>query len=45
MSRPARQPDRTEVTGPEQTDLYDVYEPHPHRARRVTVADALIVTR
>ncbi|MBD3782211.1 MAG: alpha/beta hydrolase [Micrococcales bacterium] len=38
MSRRARQPDRTEVTGPEQTDVYDVYEPDPHRARGVTVA-------
>ncbi|MBT9257804.1 alpha/beta hydrolase [Phycicoccus sp. MAQZ13P-2] len=38
MSRPARQPDRTEVTGPEQTDVYDVFEPDPHRARGYTVA-------
>ena len=38
MDRPARQPDRTEVTGPEQTDVYDVFEPDPHRARGVTVA-------
>ncbi|MGG5259703.1 alpha/beta hydrolase family protein [Phycicoccus avicenniae] len=38
MTRSARQPDRTEVTGPEQTDVYDVYEPDPHRARGVTVA-------
>lgn len=38
MSRPARQPDRTEVTGPEQTDVYDVWEPDPHRARGITVA-------
>ncbi|NHA69760.1 alpha/beta hydrolase family protein [Phycicoccus flavus] len=37
MSRSARQPDRTEVTGPEQTDVYDVWEPDPHRARGVTV--------
>ncbi|GGL45472.1 alpha/beta hydrolase [Phycicoccus endophyticus] len=36
--RPARAPDRTEVTGPEQTDVYDVYEPEAHRARGVTVA-------
>ncbi len=38
MTRSARQPDRTEVTGPEQTDVYDVYEPDSHRARGVTVA-------
>ena len=38
LHRPARQPDRTEVTGPEQTDVYDVFEPEPHRARGVTVA-------
>ncbi len=38
LTRPARQPDRTEVTGPEQTDVYDVYDPEPHRARGVTVA-------
>jgi acetyl esterase/lipase len=33
-----RQPDRTEITGPEQTDVYDVWEPDAHRARGVTVA-------
>ena len=38
LGRPARRPDRTEVTGPEQTDVYDVWEPDPHRARGVTVA-------
>ncbi len=38
MTRSARQPDRTEVTGPEQTDVYDVFDPDPHRARGVTVA-------
>jgi acetyl esterase/lipase len=32
------QPDRTEITGPEQTDVYDVWEPDAHRARGVTVA-------
>jgi len=38
MSRSARPPDRTEVTGPLQTDVYDVWEPTPDRARHVTVA-------
>lgn len=38
LARPARQPDRTEVTGPEQSDVYDVWEPEPQRARGVTVA-------
>lgn len=38
MSRRARPPDRTEVTGPEQTDVYDVWEPEPQHARGVTVA-------
>lgn len=38
LTRTARQPDRTEVTGPEQTDVYDVFDPDPHRARGVTVA-------
>lgn len=33
-----RQPDRTEITGPEQTDVYDVWEPTTSRARGVTVA-------
>ncbi|GAA4400123.1 alpha/beta hydrolase [Fodinibacter luteus] len=37
-SRPARPPDRTEVTGPEQTDVYEVWEPAADRARGVTVA-------
>jgi acetyl esterase/lipase len=37
LARTARQPDRTEVTGPEQTDVYDVFDPDPHRARGVTV--------
>ncbi|MGL5817017.1 MAG: alpha/beta hydrolase family protein [Phycicoccus sp.] len=36
--RPARPPDRTEVTGPLATDLYDVWEPAPARARGITVA-------
>ncbi|MBM6404563.1 alpha/beta hydrolase [Phycicoccus sp. CSK15P-2] len=38
LRRTARGPDRTEFTGPEQTDVYDVWEPEPHRARGVTVA-------
>ena len=38
MRRSARPPDRTEVTGPLQTDVYDVWEPTPGRARHVTVA-------
>ncbi len=37
-SRSARPPDRTEVTGPLQTDLYDVWEPAAGRARGITVA-------
>jgi acetyl esterase/lipase len=38
MRRSARPPDRTEVTGPLQTDVYDVWEPTSGRARHVTVA-------
>ena len=39
LIRTARPPDRTEVTGPAQTDVYDVWEPAgDHRARGVTVA-------
>lgn len=38
MSRSARLPDRTEVTGPAPTDVYDVWEPTPERARGITVA-------
>lgn len=38
LTRSARPPDRTEVTGPLQTDVYDVWEPAPDRARHVTVA-------
>ncbi len=38
LFRSARPPDRTEVTGPLQTDVYDVWEPAPDRARHVTVA-------
>jgi acetyl esterase/lipase len=38
MFRSARAPDRTEVTGPLQTDVYDVWEPAPARARGITVA-------
>jgi acetyl esterase/lipase len=39
LTRQARPPDRTEVTGPEQTDVYDVWEPHgDHAARGITVA-------
>ena len=38
LSRHVRPPDRTEVTGPEATDVYDVWEPEPHRARSITVA-------
>ena len=34
----ARTADRTEITGPEQTDVYDVWEPTTARARGVTVA-------
>ena len=37
LFRSARPPDRTEVTGPLQTDVYDVWEPAPDRARGVTV--------
>lgn len=37
-ARSARPPDRTEVTGPLQTDVYDVWEPPPGRARGITVA-------
>ncbi|MGL5863271.1 MAG: alpha/beta hydrolase family protein [Phycicoccus sp.] len=36
--RPSRPPDRTEVTGPLPTDLYDVWEPAPARARAITIA-------
>jgi len=36
---PADRPaDRTEITGPHQSDVYDVWEPVPHRARGVSVA-------
>ena len=38
LFRSARPPDRTEVTGPARTDLYDVWEPAPERARGITVA-------
>ncbi len=38
LFRTARPPDRTEVTGPEQTDVYDVWEPTSERARGITVA-------
>jgi acetyl esterase/lipase len=39
LTRRVRPPDRTEVTGPEQTDVYDVWEPRgDHRARGITVA-------
>ncbi|MGL5928221.1 MAG: alpha/beta hydrolase family protein [Dermatophilaceae bacterium] len=38
LQRPARPPDRTEVTGPLTTDVYDVWEPAPARARGITVA-------
>ncbi len=38
LIRSARPPDRTEVTGPEQTDVYDVWEPDTDRSRGVTVA-------
>ncbi|MFQ6172176.1 alpha/beta hydrolase family protein [Oryzobacter sp. R7] len=38
LFRSARPPDRTEVTGPGPTDLYDVWEPTPERARGITVA-------
>ena len=35
---PPAAPSRTEVTGPLATDLYDVWEPEPGRARGLTVA-------
>jgi acetyl esterase/lipase len=38
LSRRVRPPDRTEVTGPAATDVYDVWDPEPHRARGITVA-------
>jgi acetyl esterase/lipase len=38
LRRRVRPPDRTEVTGPVATDVYDVWEPEPHRARGVAVA-------
>lgn len=42
LSAIARPPDRTEVTGPEQTDVYDVWEPAADRSdrpeRRLTLA-------
>ena len=38
LVRGARPPERTEVTGPAQTDVYDVWEPAADRARGVTVA-------
>src|SRR5687768_420317 len=38
LFRTARPPDRTQVTGPAQTDVYDVWEPATDRARGVTVA-------
>jgi acetyl esterase/lipase len=38
LLRTARPPDRTEVTGPGQSDVYDVWEPAADRARHVTVA-------
>ena len=38
LFRSARPPDRTEVTGPARTDVYDVWEPTPERARGITVA-------
>ncbi|MGL4177879.1 MAG: alpha/beta hydrolase family protein [Dermatophilaceae bacterium] len=38
LQRLARPPDRTEVTGPLATDVYDVWEPAPARARGITVA-------
>jgi hypothetical protein len=39
LTRSARPPDRTVVTGPEQTDVYDVWEPPADRAPRgLTVA-------
>lgn len=38
LTRHTRLPDRTEVTGPEQTDVYDVWEPYDHPPRGLTVA-------
>jgi acetyl esterase/lipase len=38
LTRRVRPPDRTEVSGPAATDIYDVFEPDPARARGVTVA-------
>ncbi|HET7761423.1 MAG TPA: alpha/beta hydrolase [Phycicoccus sp.] len=38
LTRRVRPPDRTEVSGPAATDVYDVFEPDPARARGVTVA-------
>lgn len=38
LTRSARPPDRSEVTGPEQTDVYDVWDPPADRHRGVTVA-------
>jgi acetyl esterase/lipase len=38
LFRSARPPDRTEVTGPAQTDVYDVWEPAADRGRGITVA-------
>lgn len=38
LFRSARPPERTEVTGPARTDVYDVWEPTAERARGVTVA-------
>ncbi|MGL5865480.1 MAG: alpha/beta hydrolase [Dermatophilaceae bacterium] len=38
VARPTRPPDRIEVTGPLATDVYDVWEPAPARARGITVA-------
>ena len=38
LVRSARPPERTEVTGPAQTDVYDVWEPAADRARGITVA-------
>ncbi|WP_377640139.1 alpha/beta hydrolase family protein [Oryzobacter terrae] len=38
LFRSARPADRTEVTGPAQTDVYDVWEPTAERARGITVA-------
>ena len=38
LARRVRPPDRTEVSGPAATDVYDIFEPDPARARGVTVA-------